>query len=67
MVPLYIPRLGATVMSNHSNLQLLNPDRANKWPMRTNPNRARERSMRIGHVTWLSGVQAVEGEMRHDS
>jgi hypothetical protein len=43
--------LGAMVMSNHSALQLPNPDRS------------REQPMRIGLVARLSGVQVAEGKV----
>jgi hypothetical protein len=77
-VPIFISRLGATVMSNRSTLQLsnlnrasdqpigTNPYRISKWPIGTNPNRGGEPPMRTGPVARLSGIQVVERETRHD-
>jgi hypothetical protein len=66
-VPLCISCLGATGVSNHSTLQSSNLDRASDWPIEMNPYRVSKQPMRTGPIAWLSGIQVVEGEMRHGS
>jgi hypothetical protein len=61
-VPLCFSRLDATVMSNHSTLQPLNPDKASDRPIGTNPYRVSKWPMRTCPIAWLSGVQVAKGK-----
>jgi hypothetical protein len=67
MVPLCIPRLDSTGVSDRSTLQLSNPDRASDRPIGMNPNRARGQPMRTSPVAQLSGIQVAKRETQHGS
>jgi hypothetical protein len=55
------------VMSSCSALQPSNPDGASNRPIGMNPYRVRNWPIGTGPVTQLSGIQVVEGEVRHGS